>query len=250
VTNFYDDFADMYHLIFEDWNSSIERQGDQLSQLIRANWQDVSTILDVSCGIGTQTLALAQRGYKLTASDLSAKSVERAKREAEARALNISFSVCDMRQAFAHHDTGFSVVISCDNSVPHLLSDEDILIAFRQMHSCLKPGGGCLITVRDYDKETRGKNIVKPYGQRVVGDKRYIGLQVWGFEGEHYYLTVFFIEEDLTSGKVHTHVFRTKYYAVTVAKLLELMKQAGCGNVVRLDDVFYQPVIIGTKALH
>lgn len=117
MADFYDDFADLYHLIFEDWNASIERQGQQLAQVIRSNWPDASTMLDVSCGIGTQSLALAKQGYKLTASDLSAKSVERAKREAETRALSISFSVCDMRQAFGCHGTGFDVVLSCDNSV-------------------------------------------------------------------------------------------------------------------------------------
>jgi SAM-dependent methyltransferase len=247
VADFYDDFADLYHLIFEDWNASIERQGQQLAQVIQVNWPDASRLLDVSCGIGTQAIALAKHGFHITASDLSSKSVKRAGKEAEARALNISFSVCDMRQAFAQHGTGFDVVISCDNSVPHLLSDEDILTALEQMYLCLKPGGGCLVTVRDYEVEARGKNIVKPYGQRIVDEKRYIGLQVWDFEGEHYNLTVFFIEEDLTSREVHTHVFRTKYYAVTTSRLLELMKRAGFEKTERLDNVFYQPVLIGTK---
>lgn len=240
----------MYHLIFEDWDVGIERQGQQLSQVIHARWPSASTLLDLSCGIGTQTLALAKHGFHVTASDLSAKAVERARKEAEARALDIEVSVCDMRRAFDHHGTGFDVVISCDNSVPHLLSDEDILTAFKQMYSCLKSGGGCLITVRDYEAEARGTNIVKPYGQRFVEGKRYVGLQVWDFEDEHYKLTVFFVEEDLSSGETRTHVFRTNYYAVTVDKLLELMKQAEFESVKRLDNVFYQPVLIGTKPIH
>jgi SAM-dependent methyltransferase len=249
MPDFYDDFADMYHLIFEDWNASIERQGEQLSRIIESNWSDASSLLDVSCGIGTQSLALAKRGYQVTASDLSANSVERAKGEAKARDLKISFSVCDMKEAFTHHGTGFDVVLSCDNSVPHLLSDDDILTAFKQMYPCIKPGGGCLITVRDYETEARGKNIIKPYGQRTVDNKRYIGLQVWDFEGEQYRLTLFLIEEDLGSKNVKTHVFRSVYYAVSTNRLLELMRQAGFVNVQRLDNVFYQPVLIGTKAV-
>lgn len=250
MLGFYDDLAELYHLIFEDWDASLERQGKQLSQVINENWVGASSLLDVSCGIGTQTLGLAKQGYKLTASDLSAKSIERARREAEVRALNISFSVCDMKEAFAHHGTGFDVVLSCDNSVLHLLNDKDILTAFEQMYLCVKPGGACLITVRDYEKEARGKNIVKLYSQRVVDNKRYIGLQVWDFEGEQYQLTMFFIEEDMGLGQVQTHVFRTKYYAVTTDKLLALLEQAGFTKVQRLDDVFYQPVLIGTKAIH
>jgi SAM-dependent methyltransferase len=152
-----------------------------------------------------------------------------------------------MWQAFTHHGTGFDVVMSCDNSVPHLLSNDDILKALGQMFLCLKPGGGCFITVRDYEGEIRGKNIVKPYGQRVTNGKRYIGLQVWDFEGDHYQLTMFFIEEDLDSGQVHTHTFRTTYYAVHVDRLLALMRRAGFIKVRRLDENFYQPVLIGTK---
>jgi SAM-dependent methyltransferase len=248
MPDFYDDFANMYHLIFEDWDASIDRQGEQLSQVIDSNWSTAISLLDVSCGIGTQSLALAKREYQVTASDLSVKSVERARREAEARDLEISFSVCDMKEAFTHHGTDFDVVISCDNSVPHLLNDEDILSAFQQMYLCVKLGGGCIITVRDYDKEARGENIVKLYGQRIVDNKRYVGLQVWDFESEQYQLTLFFIEENLNSGDVHTHVFRTMYYAASIGKLLELMKRAGFINVQCLNNCFYQPVLIGTKA--
>ena len=65
----------------------------------------------------------------------------------------------------------YEVVISADNSVPHLLSDDEILLAFEQFQACLRPGGGVLITVRDYQNEPRGRNIVKPYGVRVEGNK-------------------------------------------------------------------------------
>lgn len=75
MSDFYDDFAELYHLIFEDWDASIERQGKQLAHIVETNWPGAAFLLDVSCGIGTQTLGLAKQHYKLTASDLSAKSV-------------------------------------------------------------------------------------------------------------------------------------------------------------------------------
>jgi hypothetical protein len=39
--------------------------------------------------------------------------------------------------------------------MPHALTDEDILCALNKMYSCLGPGGGCLIAIRDYDQEQR-----------------------------------------------------------------------------------------------
>ena len=135
--DFYDAMAPFYHLIYPDWARSMERQAAQVNRLIKENWgNEVQTILDVSCGIGTQALGLAQLKYQVTASDLSEAAVERAKQEAQKRGVQIPFSVADMRHAYSHHQKQFQVVISCDNAVPHLLTDEDILQAFQQFFQC------------------------------------------------------------------------------------------------------------------
>src|SRR4051812_23485042 len=102
--DFYDRMAGLYHLIFPDWDESIERQAGQLAGVIHDRWgAGPKTVLDVSCGIGTQALGLVQQGFAVTASDLSAPAVARARAEARRRALAIDFSVCDMRAAYAHH---------------------------------------------------------------------------------------------------------------------------------------------------
>jgi SAM-dependent methyltransferase len=247
MDGFYDELAPLYHLIYQDWPASILQQGKQLSALIRAEWPASQKILDLSCGIGTQSIGLAQEGFSVFGSDISPKAVLRAQEEAAARHASIQFSVRDMRQASKHHGTGFDVVISCDNSMPHLLTDQDLLIAFQEMLACLSVGGGCIITVRDYDREERGENIIKPLGVRFENGKRHLIFQVWDFEGEHYDLTFFFVEEDQSTSKVRTHVMRCKYYAVSIAKLLALMRRAGFSRVRRIDDAFFQPVLVGTK---
>ncbi len=246
-SSFYDRLTPFYHLIHQDWNASIQRQGEQFASLIERYWPGSRRVLDVSCGIGTQALALAQRGYEVVGSDLSYEEVKRADVEAKKRGLVIPFSVADMRDAASHHRDRFDVVISADNSVPHLLKDADIRVAMQQMYACLKRGGGCIITVRDYDLEPRGVNIVKPYGARVEGDRRYVLFQVWDFEGEYCHITFFFVEEDLGTLKVRTHAMRSQYYAVSTTTLARLMSEVGFENVSRLDDVFYQPVLIGTR---
>lgn len=248
MTNFYDQLAPYYHLIYPDWRASVLRQGEQLSAIIANAWPDANSVLDVSCGIGTQAIGLAMQGFSVRGSDLSVAEVERAMREAPGFDVHVDFSVCDMRDAYAHHGAGFDVVISCDNSLPHLLTDQELLIALEQMASCITPGGGCLVTVRDYEKEERGRNLVKPYGVRIENGYRYLLFQVWDFEGERYDLTFYFVTENLATGEVNTHAMRSRYYAVTTARLSELMVEAGFENVRRLDGVFFQPVLVGTRA--
>jgi SAM-dependent methyltransferase len=247
MDDFYDQLAPLFHLIYQDWDASIARQGEQLSKIIQAEWPGSVRVLDVSCGIGTQAIALTLKGYSVAGSDLSSAEIERAQREASSRRLEISFSVSDMRNAFNRHGSGFDVVISADNSVPHLLTDDEILLAFKQRYACLRPGGGCLITVRDYEVEERGRNLVKPYGVRLQDKKRYMLFQVWDFEADHYDLTFFFVEEDLQTKQVQTHALRSRYYAISIGKLRELLCAAGFTHVRRLDGVFLQPVLIGTK---
>jgi len=248
MTDFYDQLTPFYHLVYPDWNASVHRQGEQLSALIKTEWPSSKKILDVSCGIGTQAIGLAMLGYFVSASDLSAKEIERAKQEAHDRNAELSFSICDMRNAYAHHGPGFDVVLSADNSLPHLLTDEDILLALGQMRACLSAGGGCIITVRDYEREERGKNLIKPYGVRVENGHRYLLFQVWDFDGEYYDLTFFFVEENLATQEVKTIAMRSKYYAISTRRLCELMQQAGLQNVRRVDGVFFQPVLVGTRA--
>ena len=243
---FYNDLAEYYHLIYQDWEGSILRQAEMLDSIINEQWKDSETVLDVSCGIGTQSLGLAARGYSVTASDLSFGAVERARQEAEQRNLDIDFSAADMREAHIHHQKQFDIVISCDNSVPHLLTDGDILTAFRQMYECTRPGGGCIISVRDYEKEDLSIQQVKPYGIRQDGDTRWLIWQVWDPEPPLYTVSIYFVK-DTGESKCETSVFRSLYYAVGIPVLMDLMEKAGFEDVYRQDDSFFQPVIIGMR---
>ena len=85
AADFYDGLAPFYHLIYPDWEHSVERQGAALDAVIAELHPAAERVLDVACGIGTQALGLAGRGYRVAAADLSAAAVERAAREAAAR---------------------------------------------------------------------------------------------------------------------------------------------------------------------
>ncbi len=244
---FYDGLAPLYHLIYPDWEQSVQKQGHDLDSLIRKTWGDgMHSVLDVSCGIGTQVLGLAGLGYEVTASDLSPEEVARAKGEADRQGLKINFSVADMRESFAHHARQFDVVLSCDNSVPHLLTDEDILLAFRQFFQCTRPGGGCIISVRDYEKEDLSKRQIKPYGIREENGVLWLLWQLWDPHGATYDVNMYFVE-DHGGTECRTHKFRSTYYAVGIPKLMELMRHAGFEDVTRRDNCFFQPVITGTR---
>jgi SAM-dependent methyltransferase len=248
MSDFYDRLTSLYHLIYPSWDEAIDRQAGQIHAIIAERWgAEAKSIVDVSCGIGTQSLGLAKRGFHVIGSDLSRPAVERAKDEAARRSLAIDFSVCDMRAAFEHHARQFDVVISADNSITHLLTDDDLLQALKQIHACTRPGGGCLLTVRDYDREARGTGLIKPYGVREEAGRRHVIFQVWDFVGNIYDMSMYFVVDDRESPQLVTHVMRTRYNAAGTDHLLNLMRRAGFTAVERLDGRFYQPVLVGTR---
>jgi hypothetical protein len=151
-----------------------------------------------------------------------------------------------MRQAYAHHQQQVDLVISCDNAVPHLLTDDDILQAFQQFFKCTRTGGGVIITVRDYQKEERRTQIKSEGVHRLEDGQRYILFQVWEFDGDIYEISMYIVKDE-GGLECMTQVMRGQYYAIGTDKLMKLMAQAGYEQVKRLDDVFFQPVLIGLK---
>ena len=80
-------------------------------------------------------------------------------------------------------DRSKAAIIACDNSIPHLLSDAEILEAFQSCYRCLQPGGVLVTSVRDYDNIERKSPDVRPYGLRYNGGDRFLAVQVWEWEG-------------------------------------------------------------------
>jgi hypothetical protein len=59
-------------------------------------------------------------------------------------------------------------------------------------------------------------------------------------------VTQYFIEDD-GGNSPHCHAMRSRYYPITTVRLMELMIAAGFTDVKRLDGVYFQPVLIGSR---
>ena len=123
--DFYESLAEYYHLIFEDWDRSIERQAGVLNALIAKHTGRTSVnLLDCACGIGTQAIGFARAGHCVVASDSCRAAVARAEREAKQRGLAITFFVSDMTSLDEIARSDFHVVAAFDNALPHLTPDQ------------------------------------------------------------------------------------------------------------------------------
>lgn len=248
--DFYNQLAPYYKYIYSDWDASVSRQAQALDHVIREfTGNTTNTVLDVACGIGTQSIGLAKRGYQVTASDLSAGEVEHAREEALRQNVQIEFTVADMRQVWDIYQKQFDVVIACDNAVPHLLDDGEILTAFRQFYECTRAGGCCIITVRDYAQLERKPKQKQLYPRSVhqTENGQIVMFDVWDFDENHYEITTYLVE-DTGRSSAQTQVIRGgKYYCVEISTLEKLFKEAGFREVQTLQERFFQPLLIAIK---
>jgi SAM-dependent methyltransferase len=251
---FYDDLAPFYDLIFENWDASMARQGAALEQLLQVELDagryspGTTRVLDAACGIGTQALPLAIRGFQVTGRDLSPVAVARLRHEADVRGVSIDADVADMRHLAKSVSRRFDVVLAFDNSIPHLLTDADIGAALTEFRQVLRPGGLGLCSVRDYDAVERGVPATHSYGERRRGNELFRLRQEWTWEGAAHYQVTLIVEKDTPTGSINVLRTSTRYYAVSIPRLLELMVKAGFSDCRRIDDMFYQPILIGRAA--
>jgi SAM-dependent methyltransferase len=228
----------------------VARQAEALDSVIREFFgTNINKILDAACGIGTQAIGLATLGYSLTASDISARELAMAEQEARARGLEVTFKRSDMRGVAEEFEEIFHLVIACDNAIPHLLSDEDILRAFRSFHAATVENGGAIISVRDYGGMDKEETIINPRRVHNITGGRVVLFDIWEFNGDYYDVTIYSLA-DRGDGDLHAKAIRGgRYYCVSIQKLEALFEEAGFEHVTTLRDRFFQPLIVARKKI-
>jgi SAM-dependent methyltransferase len=243
VADFYDGLAPEYHLVYADrWDEAVDGQGEALDRLIQAARPGARDVLDCACGIGTQAIGLALRGYRVDATDLSARSIDRARVEAQRRDAHVTFGVADFRD-LADVPGDRDVVICCDNALPHLLDDAEIVTALSAMRAKLRLDGLLVVSVRDHDAERTA--TAPPFLIDGPPRRLFVRMHDWdGPESPLYTVRFFVLTEGDAGWTLAEHAAR--YRAITRAQLTALAEQAGFADVAWLSGQqagFHQPVM-------
>ncbi len=117
----------------------------------------VHTVLDLTCGTGSQVFWLAEHGYDVVGSDFNQKMLEIARQKARAAGLDIKFVEGDMRSMQVGH---FDAVITIFNAVGHL-TKADFEMAMRNVHSNLNPEGLYIFDIFNLSYLLHENNITK-----------------------------------------------------------------------------------------
>lgn len=105
-------------------------------------------ILELACGSGEITIALAQKGYQLKATDISAEMIQEAKLKTGSD--QIVWDVMDMCQ-IEDDDTYDGILCLCD-SFNYILKEEDVHRMFAGVASHLKEDGVFIVDMHSLDR--------------------------------------------------------------------------------------------------
>ena len=249
VTDFYDSLSPEYrHNMGWDWEAVMREEGATLDRFLenQLGRPGPYTLLDCSCGIGTQAIGLALQGHQVYATDLSTVSIDCARKEANDLGVEMTFGVADFRELGETVSDTFDVVLSCDNSIAHCLKDEDLDAALTSMKARLNPDGLLIISLRDYaalivDKPRFNNEHVQdlPDGRRIV-----FQLWDWADNGRQYHNSQFLIKK--TDDGYDVKHFETDLRALQRDEVLTAVQSAGYEDAtwhVPEESGYYQPIV-------
>ncbi len=249
VVEFYDLMSLEYHYNMGfDWEASVREEGAALDRFLADHMGRPGpyTVLDCSCGIGTQAIGLALHGHRVHATDLSPVSVDCDRQEAAGFGVPMSFTVADFRNLSASISASFDAVISCDNAIAHCMDDASLAAALASMKTRLNPGGLLLLSLRDYDALVVDKPRFTSQHVQDRSDGRRVVFQLrdWADNGRQYRAHQFLIKEN--DGGFELKHYETEHRALLRDEMMTAVRAADYEDVRwHLPEAcgYYQPIV-------
>lgn len=219
---FYNDISGAYDLLIK-WDQRLERERPFFEKSFREN--SVKAVLDTAAGTGMHAAAFHDWGFKVTAADISDRMLETAAKNADKR--DIRF----VRAGFSESDGigEFDAVTCLGNSLPHVLTDDELEASLASMYGALKPGGILVIHNNNYDRILSTKERFMPLSSAAAGQDEYLFVRFFDFHEE--YLTFNIITLAKIRGEWSRHVSSTKHNPMTRGYLVEKLKECGFTNI-------------------
>lgn len=150
-----------------------------------------STVLDVGCGAGRVSIALAKKGYVVTGIDFLPEMIEVANHQAKSHGINVDFRVMDATNLDFSRES-FQNVLFLFNLLEFVPGKRNREIALKKAWEVLEPGSYLILTIRSglaIGKRTIAWLLVlfEYMLYRVIMRKNWeFGDKVWKSEYYHY----------------------------------------------------------------
>jgi len=157
------------------WEEGHSKGAEEFAKMMKTG----SSILDVGCGSGRDSIFFAENCFDVTGIDISEEAIKKAKESAEKQNLKVRFDVMDVEE-LSYKDETFDAIYS--NAVLHFTKLKE---SGAEIYRVLKKNGIAFITIilstTDMQtNETKGKGsierIMSAFGKFRVLEKREVEI--------------------------------------------------------------------------
>lgn len=235
----YDALGDRYDVLI-DWQARLARETPFFQELFEH--YGVRTVLDAACGTGRHVELFTDWGLDVVGADPSVEMIRAARARAGdrdvARFVRAGFGkLC--RDAGRNYDA----VVCLGNSLPHLLTREEISQALADMSEATSTRSGGLVIVHNnnYDRILARRERFMPLASGHRDGREYLFVRFFDFGEELLTFNVTTLMRDAEGW--HLQVDSTRHYPLRADELETLMAEAGLKVVERWGSFQKEPFI-------
>ena len=219
---FYEQIAPYYEQLFP-------AEPEQLGFIKNAAGEPPKRLLDIACGAGLYSVALAQEGYDMWAADLDAEMVRQTNTRAAAGGVSVRAVMLDMLELNKLETELFDCVFCIGNSIVHLAGRDAIFSALLQMKERLRQSGRLVLQIINFDRViSRGittlPSILKPE-TGLEFHRNYSFDTKTGLIGFDTVLKV------IHHGEAEKYSNRIKLFPLVASELRNLLERAGFSGI-------------------
>lgn len=215
--NSYDSIAEIYDFVTENpakrWLKLVQSVAEK---------HNANRILELGCGTGALCIPLSEKGFVVTGIDFSEKMLKKAKQSSLWNG-NCKFLKKDIRNFCFQKKFGLAVSV---DTINHILSEQDLLRAFKSVQKSLSGKGVFLFDVLT-EKYARAMSAKESFGG-TVGESSF----VWEDSSflDYYFidLSVFRKKKDNAYYRKRIHIMQRLYSKNAIVRAL---KKAGFGKI-------------------
>lgn len=240
VARHYSDISESYEAWYSaSWPEPVFQQGLALHKMLeKSGFSGPQRILDLTCGIGTQSIGLARYGHHVTGIDLSHGQLERAKKEALVLSPDneILWIEGNSTHPMDHVKGPFDIILSCGNSLPLLGTIDNVISCMKESLSLLKEGGLLMISMRDHTSLKSAQPYLVESGPLETETQKGIWIETaeWLDDGERYISHIIFAWTEPKHR--HVHYPFPPLVAFGKQQFLKLLQECGFSQAN-----FYEP---------
>ncbi|NIR17626.1 MAG: class I SAM-dependent methyltransferase, partial [Desulfobacterales bacterium] len=161
VRKHYDNFlAEHYSWMFGDFNATVQENKD-FFKLNSIEPRSGGKALDLGCGSGFQSIALAKLGYRVLAVDMCETLLNELRNRSAGR--DIVAVQGDILDYSIYADKGpFEVAVCMGDTLTHLQKTREVSALFATIYPLLEQGGRLALSFRDLTAELKGIDRIIP----------------------------------------------------------------------------------------